>query len=85
VISIDGFETGDFAGWSATATDGGDLSVATSAALIGNYGMQATIDDNIALYATDWSPVADPLYQARFHFDPNSIGGPPELRDRTAG
>ena len=69
----DGFESGNFSAWSSYATDGGDLSVSGGAALVGSYGMQAVLDDNNAIYVTDWSPWDETRYRARFYFDPNSI------------
>src|SRR3972149_2969971 len=51
----------------------GDLSANAAAAAFGSFGMQALINDNTALYVTDWSPFAEPRYRARFYFDPNSI------------
>jgi hypothetical protein len=73
IIFSDSFETGDLSGWSSSTTDGGDLSVSPSAALAGNQGLLATVDDNNPIYVVDDSPNAEPLYQARFSFDPNSI------------
>jgi hypothetical protein len=73
VIFADGFESGNLSKWSASTTDGGDLSVSTAAKLVGNFGLQANIDDNRAIYVTDGSPFAEPKYRARFYFDPNSI------------
>ncbi len=73
VIFGDAFETGDLVGWSSTTTDGGDLSVATDAALVGVYGLKAVLDDNNAIYVTDWSPVDEPEYHGRFYLDPNSL------------
>ena len=72
-VFADGFESGSFSAWSATATDGGDLTVTTAAAIAGTYGMQAVLDDNNSIYATDWTPFEDNRYRARFHFDPNSV------------
>jgi len=54
-------------------TDGGDLTVTNSAAMIGSYGMSAHIDDNDSIYVTDDTPNAEPRYRVRFYFDPNSI------------
>jgi hypothetical protein len=59
--------------WSASTTDGGDLSVSSTAALTGSNGLQAVIDDNILIYVTDDTPNAEARYRARFYFDPNSI------------
>lgn len=69
----DGFESGNLSAWSASVIDGGDLNANVSAALRGNYGLQAVIDDNNAIYVTDDSPNAETRYRARFYFDPNSI------------
>jgi tartrate-resistant acid phosphatase type 5 len=73
LIFSDGFESGNLSAWSASLPDAGDLNVNSSAALIGNYGLQAVIDDNNAIYVTDDSPNAETRYRVRFYFDPNSI------------
>ncbi len=73
LIFADGFESGDLSAWSSSTTDGGDLSVASAAALAGAYGLKAVIDDNHSIFVTDDSPNAEPYYRARFYFDPNSI------------
>jgi RHS repeat-associated protein len=73
LIFADNFESNDFSLWSHTTTDGGDLSVSSSAALSGSYGMQAVINDLTEITATDYSPTNEGLYRARFQFDPNSI------------
>ena len=73
LIFADGFESGDLSAWSSSVTDGGDLSASSAAALVGNYGMQALIDDNNNIYVRDDSPNAEARYRARFYFDPNSI------------
>ena len=73
LIFADGFESGNFAAWSVSTADSGDLSVKGNAALVGSLGMQATIDDNNAIYVTDDGPAAESRYRARFYFDPNSI------------
>ncbi len=54
-------------------TDGGDLSVRPSAALIGVNGLEVVIDGNEALFVEDNTPTSEPRYRARFYFDPNSI------------
>jgi len=72
-IFEDGFESGDLSAWSAKKTDQGDLSVTSSAALGGQYGMQAVLDDNQSIYVTDLSPTSELTYQVRFYFDPNGI------------
>jgi hypothetical protein len=73
MIFSDGFESGDLSAWSGSATDGGDLSVTTSAALVGANGLKAAINNNTAIYVTDDMPNAETRYRARFYFDPNSI------------
>ncbi len=72
-IFADGFESGNLSAWTSSATDLGDLSVSTPAAWMGNYGMQAVINDANTIYVTDETPNAEPRYRARFYFDPNSI------------
>ena len=72
-IFADGFESGDLSAWSQSVTGYGDLSVTTTAAYTGTYGMQALINDNGSIYVTDWRPSEEKHYRARFYFDPNSI------------
>jgi hypothetical protein len=73
VIFADGFEAGNFSAWTANTNDLGDLSVSSSAALVGSQGMQALIDDANGMFVRDDTPNAEPRYRARFFFDPNSI------------
>lgn len=73
LMFADDFETGNLSRWSACVTDSGDLSAASSAALQGNYGMLAVVDDSIVIYCRDDTPNAEPRYRARFYFDPNTI------------
>jgi uncharacterized protein YjiK len=73
LIFADGFESGNLAAWSTSVTDGGDLSASTAAKLVGTYGMQAVIDDNVAIFVTDDRPNAEAHYNVRFTFAPNSI------------
>jgi hypothetical protein len=74
VIFKDGFEGVNFLPpWSASKTDGGDLSTSPAAALVGTKGMQAVIDDTVTIFVTSDTPNAEPRYRARFYFDPNSI------------
>jgi hypothetical protein len=73
LIFEDGFESGSLTAWSVAVTDGGDLSVSTTAALIGSHGLQAVLDDAFPITLTDESPTAEARYRARFYFDPNSI------------
>jgi hypothetical protein len=39
----------------------------------GDFGLEAVLDDTVPLFVTDWSPVAEPEYRARFLFDPNTL------------
>lgn len=66
-------EVGNFSEYTNTATDGGDLSVSSAAALNGsNYGLRAVINDNNSLFAYK-DVVKTTNYRYRFYFDPNSI------------
>jgi hypothetical protein len=71
-IFTDGFESGELSAWSARKNEA-DLMVSTSAALVGEYGLEAIADDTAPRYVTDWSPVAEKEYHVRFAFDPNSL------------
>ncbi|MEW6179159.1 MAG: RHS repeat-associated core domain-containing protein [Chloroflexota bacterium] len=71
LIFADGFESGNLNAWSAVA-GGANLSVTTTAALRGSYGLQAVVNDTTTAYLQDNSPTAEPRYRARFYFDPNS-------------
>jgi uncharacterized repeat protein (TIGR01451 family) len=73
LIFANGFENGNLLAWSARAIGGGDLSVSPAAALVGAQGMNALINDNVAMFVTDDRPNAEPRYRARFYFDPNGI------------
>jgi N-acetylneuraminic acid mutarotase len=73
MIYADGFETGALGGWTNSTTNGGRLSVSSSSALAGNFGLQAVITSTTAMYVTDDTPSAEPRYRARFYFDPNSL------------
>jgi hypothetical protein len=73
VIFADGFESGDLSAWPYPSTDGGDLSVSSSAALTGSQGLQVVIDDNNPMYVADDRADAEAHYRARFYFDPNGL------------
>jgi hypothetical protein len=73
-LSRDGFESGDLSGWSAAATDGGDLSVSASAAMKFTVaGLQASVDDTAGLFVEDALPDDENLYRARFWVDTNGF------------
>ncbi|MCJ7513447.1 MAG: right-handed parallel beta-helix repeat-containing protein, partial [Anaerolineales bacterium] len=71
-VFADGFESGDLTSWSAVKNEA-DLTVGSSAALGGGFGLAAIVDDTAPRYVSDWSPVSLKSYAARFYFDPNSI------------
>ncbi len=75
-IFADKFETGEFARWDETATGNGDLSVSTQTAILGNYGLNAVINDGQELYLTDLNPDGSNQYFTLFYFDPNSVSIP---------
>ena len=69
----DNFESGNLSAWSASRTDGGDLSVSSSAAMIGSFGLRAVINSNDPIYVQDDTPNNERHYRASFYFDPNSL------------
>ncbi|MCB9423086.1 MAG: S8 family serine peptidase [Ardenticatenaceae bacterium] len=73
LIFSNGFETGDFSGWTAVVDTENDLAVTSGAAMVGSKGLAALIDNKTAMYLRDDSPVSEPRYRARFYFDPDSI------------
>jgi RHS repeat-associated protein len=77
-IFTDGFESGDLSAWSGASTGGGDLSVSSAAAMEGDFGLQAAVNDQADLYVHDETPLGDKVYHARFYFDPNSLDIPNE-------
>ncbi len=72
-IFSDGFEAGNLNAWSAAATGSGRLTVTSSAALAGAYGLQAQINNTTPLYTVDQSPAAEASYHARFYFSPHGV------------
>ena len=73
LIFQDGFESGNFAAWSATSGAGTRMTVTTAASLNGTYGLQAAITGNTPSYVQDNTPAAETSYRARFYFDPNGL------------
>jgi hypothetical protein len=72
-IFQDGFESAGLTAWSSVTTDGG-LAVSPFAAMDStSLGLQAAVDDTAALYVQDDTPLDEPRYRARFHFDPNGF------------
>jgi hypothetical protein len=77
-------ELGD-SSWSASATDGGNLSVTPAAAMSGAEGLQAVVHDTTPLYVEDDTPNNEAGYRARFYIDPHDFNpgeGSGHLRSR---
>src|SRR5205814_7954987 len=72
VIFDNGFELGDTP-WTASATDGGDLSITGAAAMSGARGLQAFVNDTAPLYVEDDTPSDEPRYRARFALNPSDF------------
>jgi uncharacterized repeat protein (TIGR02543 family) len=70
LIFRDGFESADTTTWDSVNTGGGNLSVTSTAAAIGGYGLQATVSGTTSMYVTDYSPLGEKQYHARFYFNP---------------
>lgn len=73
LVFADGFESASLGQWSASATNGGRLSVSDAAARGGTYGMQAVLANTTAMYVRDTTPAALSTYHARFAFAPNGV------------
>ena len=75
LIFSDGFESGNFLGWSGTKTTvPTNLAVTTGAAMYGSYGEKASPVSGRVAFTYDNSPQAEKRYRARFYFDPNNVG-----------
>jgi hypothetical protein len=70
-VFADGFESGNFAAWSATGGNAARISVTSGVAQAGTYKMQAQIASGTSGYVQDNTPTADTTYHARFYFNPN--------------
>lgn len=69
-----GAETGDLTEFSATTTDGGDLSVTEAAALAGSsYGLAYLVDDTTSLDAQIEFTHTTDYFRLRLYLDPNSL------------
>lgn len=69
-------ESNNFSEYTATVTDGGDLSTSSAAALASTaYGISVLIDDTTAIYAYKalGSAITTGVVRYRFYIDPNSI------------
>jgi hypothetical protein len=73
VIFTDDFESGDFISWTFGASPASALSVSSTAALVGSYGLQVVITGVTPIYVTDDWPDQETYYRAQFYFDPNSL------------
>ena len=72
-LFADDFESGTTGAWTSSVTNSGRLTVHTSAALLGTYGLRANIVSRNQMYVADITPSAANAYHARFGFDPNSV------------
>ncbi len=72
LLFADGFENGDFSAWSSYTNDP-DLTVATTAALSGTYGLAVLVDDPKPVIVRDETPNAETSYQVRFYLDPHGL------------
>ena len=68
-IFNDGFESGNFSAWNGGSSGG--VSVSSGAALVGIYGMKATINGNSPGAVTYNTASNETSYNARFYFNPN--------------
>jgi RHS repeat-associated protein len=80
LIFRDGFESADLTAWDSVNTGGGNLSVTSSAAAIGGYGLQATASGTTSMQVTDYSPLGEKQYHTRFYFNPSNFNLTPEDR-----
>jgi len=70
LIFRNGFEAANLGAWTAV-TDGGDLAVASWAALRGSaYGVSALVDDTNPIYVQDNTPANAGRYRMRFYLNP---------------
>ena len=82
VLFADGFESGDVSAWSASMGPLGALWVYPFAAMRSSaFGLQASVETTQPLFVQDDSPLDEPRYRARFHFDTNGFD-PGESQDR---
>ena len=72
-VFADGFESGNFAAWSATGGNAARISVTSGAAQAGTYKMQAQITGGTSGYVQDNTPITETTYHARFYLNPNSL------------
>jgi hypothetical protein len=68
-ILVDGFETGNLAGWKAAV---GNVSVTEAAALEGVWGLAVQLNGTEAAYVVDQTPMDEADYYASFLFNPNN-------------
>lgn len=67
-------EVGDLSEYTSTVTDSGDLSVTGAAALVGNYGLSALIDDTNGIFGEiEYTQITSGEYRWRFYVDPNGL------------
>jgi hypothetical protein len=79
-IFADGFESGDTSAWSSTipgAAFKASLDVNASAATVGSFGLEVSIDNVNVAYVQDDSPAGETTYAALFRLHPNAVTLPP--------
>ncbi len=73
IIFKDDYENGDFSAWSSNSNDSGDLAVSSNYVYIGDYALEAIIDDTNSIYVQDDSPDSETRYRTRFYIDTNGM------------
>ncbi len=72
-IFDDGFESGNLAAWSSARTGGGALQASSEAAIAGNFGLVAAINNNRPIYVESDHPNAESSYKLSFSLDTASL------------
>jgi FtsP/CotA-like multicopper oxidase with cupredoxin domain len=67
-ILLDGFETGDLAAWDPVV---GNVAALPEAAMLGDFGLKATLNGTAPTYLVDQTPFGEKYYQASFYYSPN--------------
>jgi FtsP/CotA-like multicopper oxidase with cupredoxin domain len=73
LIFSDGFESANFALWSATGGTAGRISVTAASAQAGSFGMAALVSGGTSGYAQNNAPTNETSYHARFYFNPANL------------
>lgn len=70
LIFSDGFESGSTNAWASTT---GAAAATGAAARSGAFGLGVNVTGPAFGYVTDESPLLEPVYKARFYFNPNGV------------